>query len=244
MKNNIIILNIILLILIIVITIYYLSIYLKRNIKETFELNIPKYVISLKKRQERREHIIREFTDKNIKNWQFFDAYEPSAEDMKKYPGKKKGKIGVTTSHILVWEKCIELDKPIFIFEDDIYFDNYRNEDIKILMNNINLWDIAWFGHCYEESVEKTDKIIGNFYKSFKPKCRHAYLLTPKGAQILLDNINFDSNGDEQMGKLIYDNKIKSLSLYPTTIKQSWQMKNTKIFKSDSVVESFINYFK
>ncbi len=244
-KLNLLLLFIIAIIIIVIIV--YLN-FIKTNIIEKYEeKNIPIYVISLKKRKDRREHIIKEFNKFNIKNWKFFDAYERTNEEMKKYPGKKKGKIGVTTSHILVWKKCIELNEPIFIFEDDIYLENFNYKDINILLNNKNLWDIVWFGHCFEDGNKKELKrieILKNFYKSYLPRCRHAYLLSPKGAEILLKNINFETNGDEQMAKLINNNNIKSLSQYPPTVYQSWQKDYEKNFGSDSIIEKFVSFIK
>lgn len=201
----------------------------------------PIFVISLQKRQERREHIKNEFENNNIKNWQFFDAYEPTDEEMKKYPNRRKGKVGVTISHRLVWEKCLELNKPVFIFEDDVYFVNFSYDDIKLLNNNKDKWDIAWFGYCYEK---KGENIIGNFCKSYRPRCRHSYIITPECAKILLDNIDFKSNGDEQMGSLIKNNKIKSLSLFPATVEQSWQKKDYTFLGSDTDPEKFKKYLK
>ena len=248
MKNKKIILFInYILIFLIFITIFFIIFNhtSKYKLKEFFELKEypPTFVISLKRKKDRREHITKEFNNNNIKNWEFFDAYEPTEDEMKKYSdlvtrGIKKGKIGVIMSHRLVWEKCIKLNKPIFIFEDDIYFDKFTYNDLFLLYDNKDKWDIAWLGHCYET---KKEKIIGNFYNSFRPRCRHAYLITPKGARIMLDNVNFLSNGDEQMGLIIYEKKIKSLSLYPPTVNQAMQKKeHSKQFISDTEMHTCV----
>lgn len=73
-------------------------------------------------------------------------------------------------------------------------------------MNNIpNDWDIVYFGRCFD-NCNLMEKIKGNLYKVFSPKCRHAYGLTKKGAmKILKYTLPMTKNGD-----VMYSNNIKN----------------------------------
>lgn len=47
-------------------------------------------------------------------SWQFSDEYRDSM--------KNPGEMGCFDSHYRLWQKCIELNEPIMIFEDDVLF--------------------------------------------------------------------------------------------------------------------------
>ncbi len=91
------------------------------------------YVISLPRSQDRRENIRKEFAEKKV-NFTFFDAVDGHkndnflAEDYNYLKalwfttGKTplSGEIGCYASHYNLWLKCVELNQPIIICEDDV----------------------------------------------------------------------------------------------------------------------------
>ncbi|MCL9780338.1 glycosyltransferase family 25 protein [Vibrio sp. S4M6] len=92
------------------------------------------FVISLIDSTERRDSICKQFVDKGAE-FTFFDAVDGRADShhplFDKYnylkrlwftSGKmpSKGEVGCYASHYLLWKKCIELNEPIIILEDDI----------------------------------------------------------------------------------------------------------------------------
>ncbi|QGM81271.1 glycosyltransferase family 25 protein [Otariodibacter oris] len=95
---------------------------------------INNYVISLESATERREHIKKEFEEKNI-SFEFFDAISPTVELINIYLPNinkstlTKGEKGCLLSHFLLWKKCIENNFDyIAIFEDDVILSEDANK--------------------------------------------------------------------------------------------------------------------
>jgi glycosyl transferase family 25 len=94
-------------------------------------MNIEIYIISLKDSTGRRVNIEEQFRVMGI-NFLWFDAVDGRKQqhplferynEAKRmlYRGKNMvgGQLGCFASHFLLWEKCVELNKPIIILEDD-----------------------------------------------------------------------------------------------------------------------------
>ena len=102
-----------------------------------------------------------------------------------------KGTIGCSLSHIQLWKKCLELNEPIVIIEDDVKFTTKINKDISITLKNIPS-DADFTGIMYNPlSTYKNytkynqiwNKISGPNYAGLL-----CYYITPRGASILLKN--------------------------------------------------------
>ncbi|UPQ88099.1 glycosyltransferase family 25 protein [Vibrio sinaloensis] len=91
------------------------------------------YVISLKRSPERRENIKKQLDTLGLE-FEFFDAVDGRAEPphplFARYDYNKrlwltsgrmpsKGELGCYASHYLLWQKCVDLNAPILIIEDD-----------------------------------------------------------------------------------------------------------------------------
>ena len=63
-----------------------------------------------------------------------------------------KGAIGSALSHLQLWEKCIELNKPIIIMEDDAIVSKNFNKNVDNLMNNLlpEKWDILLLNYNFD----------------------------------------------------------------------------------------------
>lgn len=208
---------------------YALRKYRPKFASKITEDEIKKYIISLKERKERRSHIASHFHSLSY-DYEFFDAIIPNNEQLH-LQTLPKGKLGCSLSHRALWLKVLKSGMPALIMEDDIYItDEQFKNSISSALNSIEKWDIVFLGHCFEN---KGTHEFENFYKSVKPRCRHAYLLSPSGAYTLLTKTNTCSFGDEQLGSLINKNGITSLSLHPPAVNQSWQVKYAKQFESD-----------
>ncbi|MCG7496794.1 glycosyltransferase family 25 protein [Vibrio sp. Of7-15] len=92
------------------------------------------FVISLLRTQNRRTSIKEQLDNQNIK-FEFFDAIdghkEPNHPLFANYNYTKrlwfsngrmpsKGELGCYASHYLLWKKCIKMNQPILIIEDDV----------------------------------------------------------------------------------------------------------------------------
>lgn len=102
--------------------------------------------------------------------------------------------IGCMLSHITLWEKVANdpnLNR-IAIFEDDAR--TYISDDITVLLHNFYHYlhenhivepDMLYLGKCLDRCITY-EKIWEQVYKTDHPLCLHSYIMTKKGAKILL----------------------------------------------------------
>jgi len=127
-----------------------------------------------------------------------------------------KTAIGCAQSHLNLWEKCIELDKPIIILEDDAIVSQDFNKHIDSLMNSLlpNKWDIVQLNYNFDSILsyentnfetcncifnktpvtkEKISKFVTSKINTTIAKLNHcfgtsAYIIHPTGAKLLKEN--------------------------------------------------------
>jgi GR25 family glycosyltransferase involved in LPS biosynthesis len=128
------------------------------------------------------------------------------------------GRVVCHMSHIKILKKFLNSDKEYaLIIEDDI---NISDKNIKNKIDNIsnnipNDADIVYLSYCFEY-CNKTTKINKIFNKSYRPLCRHIYMVTKKGAIKIIDKtIPMFSSGDRMIGHLIKNKKLISYNVNP-----------------------------
>ncbi|WP_324682030.1 glycosyltransferase family 25 protein [Bibersteinia trehalosi] len=177
------------------------------------------YVISLKKANERREHIQIEFGKQNIP-FEFFDAITPDdLDEQSKKLGISisesiltRGEIACAMSHLSVIHKAkAENLDYVCIFEDDVYLgeniadflnDKYVNNDVSIVKieHNIPKLNVSLF----PEKVYKARK----FYrlKGINMGCG-GYIVTKKGIDFITKNIK--AIKDVEIDNLLFRDLLK-----------------------------------
>jgi len=98
------------------------------------------FIINLKHRTDRREHILREMKKQNITNYEFFDAVRPTTEEVNdwnptfchhvmrdvhpnKFDNYRRGQLGCLKSHLGVIKLALSRSyKRILVLEDDTEF--------------------------------------------------------------------------------------------------------------------------
>ena len=94
------------------------------------------------------------------------------------------GEVGCFISHWKAWSKCVELQEPVIIFEDDaVISDAFSETDIENLLNDHGLVYLSHLEMLPDSAVAINDKFCRPKY----PYWLCAYAITPKTAQILLD---------------------------------------------------------
>lgn len=97
------------------------------------------FIINLKRSQDRRNHIKKIMDSQNIE-YSFFDAIDGHIEHplfsdynyikrlwLTSGKAPTKGEMGCYASHYLLWMKCIAINEPILILEDDVILkENFR----------------------------------------------------------------------------------------------------------------------
>ncbi|WP_406609893.1 glycosyltransferase family 25 protein [Agarivorans sp. JK6] len=166
------------------------------------------FVISLSRSTGRRDLITREMAKTEL-DFEFFDAvdgvkgehslfqkYDEARAKWQGGAGLNAGELGCFASHYLMWQKCIELDEPIFVFEDDVLIpDNFyevftlldevlpRYEYIKLGRGRLrSLWPV---GEFVEEEPLGPLQIVKYMRQT---DCAHAYALTPSAAKRFVKN--------------------------------------------------------
>ena len=105
--------------------------------------------------------------------------------------------VGSALSHYKLWQKCLEYNKPILIFEDDIELvKGIDNKLIKLinnyLKNDSNQGILFLYSLIHSKIICKKefnqDYIQMNDYLSENSLGLQAYIITPKIAEILIEN--------------------------------------------------------
>ncbi|QOQ68755.1 glycosyltransferase family 25 protein [Photobacterium damselae] len=163
---------------------------------DIFVINIPSSV-------ERKENITQQLVKLNL-DFKLFEAVNGHKDSSplfnlydealsQQYRGKSlsKGQLGCYASHYLLWQKCVEINKPIIILEDDalIYSEPFLDivENASKLAEHfecIRLFDNKrkTFRHAKEYSLPHT--AVHKFSKGHMSAT--GYFLTPTGAKKFL----------------------------------------------------------
>lgn len=185
-------------------------------------MNYEIKVLSLKRRQDRREFIIKQINGKYPFN--FFDAIDGKelivTEEIKNYFKDSdyhlwnvdvKCVMAVFLSNMEMWKESINENKNLCIFEDDI---------------NINPNEIEEIDELFKEDFD-----IYILVKKWIPNC-YSYLIKPEGAKKLLNyftNTSITQSLDWELAKLdgndffkvLWSNKDKFTKSYDGIISKS-----------------------
>ena len=158
-------------------------------------------VISLAKSQDRCAKVVEKLCSKNIE-FEFLDAVDGRTDShpyLKKHNEKSHlincrrkaipGELGCYVSHLLSWEKCVALNEPLVILEDDFSITVDFAAGLSFVAPYLN-----------KVSFIRLEKLESNFYlstpyknekfalvKQIKvAKCMTGYIITPHGAKALL----------------------------------------------------------
>lgn len=132
------------------------------------------FVISLKKSKRRAEF---DKLNKGTINYTYFDAIDGNHVNINETILKKgtmgylKRAIGCALSHLSLWEKCIELNKPIVIMEDDAFvsyeFNKHLENVVKILPEN---WHILQLSYNCDSVLSYSNTTFENALTIFSKK--------------------------------------------------------------------------
>ncbi|MDW6091549.1 glycosyltransferase family 25 protein [Vibrio rhizosphaerae] len=163
------------------------------------------YVINLARAVERRERVKQCLSQLNV-DFEFFDAVDggeglrpelaskPNDAYRIRYRGRvlTPGEKGVYASHFLLWQKCIELNEPIVILEDDFLPTQFFNQVIERLPSLHEKYDYlrieAQDSHVEGAMIENThDGFQVVMWKDNRGGTR-GYSITPSAAKKFVEN--------------------------------------------------------
>ena len=131
-------------------------------------------------------------------NYEFFEAYDGKyLDNHSKF--LRSGEIGCAKSHIELWKKCLELNVPLLILEDDsIYRKNFVDILKKLEIHNFyNCSSILFLGGS-PRGFDRIDKTAINDMLSHKMKKKswfrmEAYVIFPTNLKSMIDNYNYET---------------------------------------------------
>lgn len=160
------------------------------------------FVISLKDSQERRNSVVEQFKDSGIK-FEFFDAidgnnisvmehfnkfYSKSLANFKMGRELSKGELGLFASNYILWQKCIEINEPIIILEDDIVILSTFVNSLSMISELAKNYECfrLFHGHKKPPKYILINKYLRLFLGSIESTC--GYVITPSACKKLISH--------------------------------------------------------
>ncbi len=134
--------------------------------------------------------------------------------------------LGCWASHYLLWEKCVELNQPFVILEDDAIIKSNFLDAYQFISSKNNGFEFLWLSIPSPDKRKQSYKIIhrisnsknsvARFYKSWANTT--GYYLTPNAAQKLLNHSQeWFYEVDTQIERY-WETKIPYLAIVPFCI--------------------------
>lgn len=191
------------------------------------------FVISLTSALDRRQSIVEQFKEVE-QDFEFFDAIdgrEAGCPLFEKYNEKKrlhakgypltKGELGCFASHYLLWEKCIELNEPIVVVEDDAQLEDCFADSIQLVPQLEKYGYVRlFFNHRRERPFTRMGTLgkhdIVQYHRG--PRATRAYYIAPSSAKKFIDSAQeWYLPVDDYMDKF-WANKVPCRGLIPGLI--------------------------
>ncbi|WP_271272763.1 glycosyltransferase family 25 protein [Aliamphritea hakodatensis] len=158
------------------------------------------FVISLKQSTERRE-VVRQMLDEDDVSFEFFDAVDLSTSDIysrynKEETLKKKGyvltdpELGCFASHRALWQKCVDLEEPLLILEDNLQLNSSIRNSLSLLGKRVEGLGIIKLGCIFDYDYFSVHRLNEEFeivkYKK-GASGTSGYMISPDVAKHYLD---------------------------------------------------------
>lgn len=193
------------------------------------------FVINLKSSTERKKHVQQILSDidftffeadnlSETPNHFIYKLYNPKKTQILKGYTLTTAELGCFASHVSLWKKCVQLDEPILILEDNIeLLDDFKSylSVIERLVNEygiLKLYDIYPRKHKVIRKVDSTYNVVSNL----KGGCgTQAYVITPNVAASLLEKTDGFFEPVDDFIESEWRTKQTVYSLSPFLVKRS-----------------------
>lgn len=209
------------------------------------------FVISLESATERRAHIEAQFADLE-QDFEFFDAIDGRKGEhplFSKYNQEKRllikgygmtpGELGCFASHYLLWEKCVELNQPIVVIEDDAQLEPC----FSVSMQHIEQLALYGYVRLFVNGRRRPFVKIGRYEThdvveyTRGPGATRAYFITPDAAQKFIDKAQeWLLPVDDYMDQF-WDNKVACRGIIPGIVQNETEFESSvgKLEKSNKI---------
>lgn len=178
------------------------------------------YVINLKEREDRLDHIKKELSKISCEHYKIFEGVDGSK--IINNTRFKNGMYGLILTYIKIYDEWKKTNSEnILIIEDDCVFLENFNSDLEVYLNNIpNNWEMMYFGgnHNYHMG-NVTHKINDYCIKLNNTYTAHCVLLKDYVFEDLINNLkSFNIENDVMLAGL--QKKYNAYSPIKTMTKQ------------------------
>ena len=158
---------------------------------------MKKIVISLIRRPDRKVS----FQQNKLDNFEYLEAIDGQQETFRNIQSRKdwvdpfrkrplqQNEVACFLSHIKAWQRCIDLNQPVIVMEDDAIIKSYIwNEEL--FMSLIKVHDFVYL----QRNENEPNKVVSVNKHVEIPKYPYnmtAYLIKPTTAQTLLKNVDY-----------------------------------------------------
>lgn len=160
-----------------------------------------------------------EAVDGRVNLHPLFDRYDDKLCERHRRVGLSGSELGCFASHFKLWEKCLELDQPIVIMEDDIIIHASFLEAIVVAEKKKEKFPyLRLAGINLDNRAYKTQGKVGNFnlIDHVKgPSGAQCYFLTPRAARSFIDNAKIWYLAVDDYMDRYWRNGVRCLSLVP-----------------------------
>lgn len=168
------------------------------------ELSDSIYVINLKERKDRLEHIISELKKIECQNYTIFEAVD--GKTIHNETKLKTGMFGLINTYLNLYNEWkLQKKDNILIIEDDCVFVPNFNEKLELYIKSVpENWEMMYFGgnHNYHMG-NKTEKINENCIKLTNTYSAHCVILKDYVFEELIENLKtFKIENDVMMANL------------------------------------------
>ncbi|EGU33647.1 glycosyl transferase family protein [Vibrio sp. N418] len=194
------------------------------------------FVVSLTRSQERRQRISQQLLDAGFE-FEFFDAVDASQEHFL-YSNKasqkqtfqrkgyelKPGEIGCFASHYSLWQKCVELQAPVVILEDNVDIQPLAGDILQILEPYINKYGYVKLAATQPSKFTPIEEIttrtqLGQYAK--KSCGTTAYALSPQAAQAFIANAEYFLEPVDDYMEKPWRHQVKTYSVKPSLFERA-----------------------
>lgn len=181
------------------------------------------YVLNLKTRTDRREHIVNQLQKINCNNYIIIDAID--GKELVNTTRLTNGMLGLNHTYLKIYDEWVkESPDNIIIIEDDcVFLDNFNEELLNYMSNIPSDWEMLYFGGNHNYHVgSQTEKINDYCIKLNNTYTAHCVVLKNYVFEELIKNIrSMEIENDVYMATL-----QKKYNAYSTSKKITTQLPN------------------
>lgn len=210
--------------------------------------NIPIYIINLEKSTDRKAYLQAQFdqlfgenTTQEINFFKAINGKENPAHPLFSHYNEKKrisrkgqpltlNQLGCYASHYSMWEKCVELNKPIIVLEDDAKFKDNFLQVLDFINSEKNTFEFFWLQPDRLKNKRKMIADFGDFsVQQFSKGFIGAtgYYLTPKAAKKYLKQSEEWSLAVDVTMDRFFENKVPPYAIVPPCLEADYDLDST-----------------